>query len=162
MSIELIISLLISCSLIFLIGIWYIQAFNEINKIDTFNNIFELIEYHQRYLVEAYIRIGNDECSKKFQIQLNEQCTTNYNKIAEKLDNIASSYNEMGKYIESRNIYVEALKLRKWIYPENHPDIENNLNNLMISHSNLKDYRAARSIFEYQMQQRNYKNFLHP
>ena len=139
MSIELI-SLLIPCSLIFLIGLWYIQAFNEINKVDKFNNIFELIEYHQRYLVESNIRIGNDECSKKFQMQLNEPCTKNYNKIAEKLDNIASSYNEMGKYIESRNIYIEALKLRKWIYPENHPDIENNLNNLMKSHSNLNPY----------------------
>ena len=160
MSIKLIITLLLLSFLFFLIILWFRQAFNERDEKSVFSNIYKFIEYHQRNLIKAYIRTGDKVSLKKFRVQLNEPITKDYFKMATNLDDIAFSYNELGMYLESRNAYVEALKLRKWIHPESHQDIDNNLNNLMASHSYLKDHKAARIIFEYKMQQRNYNKYL--
>ena len=143
-----------------LVGVWLIQALNEKceNEI-KFKNIHELIEYHYKYLLKFYTSQSNDN-SKNLHKKLNEPRSEDFNIIAEKLDDLIYHYNNIGKYIESRNLCLTALNLRKWNLPDKHVDITKNMDDLMKIHSNLCDYDAARRVFEHQMEKRNYRKFL--
>ena len=146
--------------ILLLVVAWLIDALNEKceNEIE-FKNIHKLIEYHYKYLLKFYSR-QNDDNSKNIQKKLKEPLSEDFNIILEKLDDLISYYNNIGKYIESRNLCLTALKLRKWNLPDKHDDITKNMNDLMLIHSNLCDYNAARLIFEHQIEKRNYINFL--
>ena len=148
--------------LLLLILSWYYEAFNEYYEIPICDNIYKLMEEHQKYLIKAYKRLEyNKEISKKLEHNLNEPPPPeNFLKIAENLDFIASCYNYIGKNVHSRDIYLHALKLRQWYLPNKHVEIEKNIINLLMIYSELCDDKNARYMFELQMKNRAYITFL--
>ena len=144
-----------------LISIWLIQALNEdYDKNIKFTNIYGFIEYHHKYLLKSYLRTNNKEIIKKLEIKIKEECPKDFDKIANILDDITIYYRDIGNILASRTVCQHALRLRKWYLPEKHPDIEKNIDDLIIIHSSLEDKRAARCLFEYKMERGNYFSFL--
>ena len=75
------------------------------------------------------------------------------------MDDITIYYRDIGNILASRTVCQQALKLRRWNLPEKHPDVEKNIDDLMMIHSSLEDNRAARGLFEYKMERSNYLSF---
>ncbi len=157
-SIILLILLLLTFLLIFN---WVIQAFKEdYGDNIKFNNIYAFIEYHHKYLLKSYLRTSNKEMIKKLEIKLRENCPNDFDKIASILDDITIYYKDIGNILASRTVCQQALKLRRWNLPEKHPDVEKNIDDLINIHSSLQDNKAARCLFEYKMERKNYFSFL--
>ena len=89
-----------------------------------------------------------------------DSCPNDFDKIANILDDITIYYRDIGNILASRTVCLHALRLRKWYLPEKHPDIEKNIDDLIIIHSSLQDNKAARCLFEYKMERGNYFSFL--
>merc|ERR1719408_225178 len=97
---------------------------------------------------------------KKLELKLKENYINDLNKIASILDEITMCYSYIGNNLASKDVCLQALKLRRWYLPEKHKDVEMNLEKLMMIHSSLEDHKAARSIFEYKMERVNYSRYL--
>ena len=143
-----------------LLTIWCIQALNEDYNNIKFNNIYDFIDYHYENLLKSYQRIDNKQMIKKLELKLKENYINDLNKIASILDEITMCYSNIGNNLASRDVCLQALKLRRWYLPEKHKDVEMNLEKLMMIHSSLEDHKAARNIFEYKMDRVNYFRYL--
>ena len=153
--------LIILFLLFLLITIWFLQAFNE-NYDDNlkFNNIYDFIEYHHKYLLKLSLKTENKEMKKKLEKKIKEDSPKDFDKIASILDDITIYYRQIGDDLASRTVCQQALTLRKWYLPEKHPNVEKNIDDLMMIHSSLNDKIAARCLFEYKMKRINYGSFL--
>ncbi len=54
----------------------------------------------------------------------------NHPHIASSLNNIGSSYDDLGKHQEALEYFKKALEMRQKSLPENHPSIAASLNNI--------------------------------
>ena len=140
--------------------LWLIDGIDEDNKNEIkFKNIHDYIKYHYEYLLQVHFRLSNPDILKKLQLKLDKLSLKNY-EVENNLDDIVDHYNNIQKYVVSRDVCLVALKYRKWKLPNNHADITKNIEDLMTIHSNLGDNIAARRTFEYLMKRRDYSRFV--
>ena len=120
-----------------LLTIWCIQALNEDYNNIKFNNIYDFIKYHYENLLKSCQRIDNKRMIKKLELKLKENYVNDLNKIASILDEITMCYSYIGNNLASKDVCLQALKLRRWYLPEKHKDVDKNLEKLMTIHTSL-------------------------
>jgi tetratricopeptide (TPR) repeat protein len=63
------------------------------------------------------------------------------------LNNLASLYDNQGKYEEAEPLFIQALELRKQLLGENHPDTASSLSNLASLYYSQGKYEEAEPLF---------------
>lgn len=151
--------LLLILLLVVLILYWIYDSF-EYSEIPICNNIYELLDYHYKYLINSYKIINNIEKSELLEKNLKTKPSEDLYVIAENLDLIAECYYDLGKKVSARDIYLHAFKLRRWYLPKYHKDTEKTINDLINIFSELYETRKARYMFEQLLENKQYVNFL--
>ncbi|MDB9521957.1 tetratricopeptide repeat protein [Dolichospermum circinale CS-1225] len=67
--------------------------------------------------------------------------------LANSLNNLASLYDNQGKYSEAEPLLLDALEMRKRLFTNDHPDVASSLNNLAILYKNQGKYSKAEFLY---------------
>ena len=67
--------------------------------------------------------------------------------VASSLNNLASLYQEQGRYEKAEPLYLQALELRKSLLGDRHPDVASSLNNLASLYQEQGRYEKAEPLY---------------
>ena len=153
-------SLVLSIIILIIYWIYWIYDSFDYSEIPITKNIYELLDYHQKYLINTYKSINNIEKVELLEKDQKTQPSEDLCTIAKNLDLIAKCYYDLGKKTSARDIYLHVFRLRSWYLPKKHKDIETTINNLMSIFSELGESENARYMFEKLMENIQYSSFL--
>ena len=133
----------------------------KLERSSLFTQIFNILKYESTDSIsqakiyinaaELYEKSINYEKSleyKKKALEMQQKSLPeNHPDIATSLNNIGSSYDDLGKHQEALEYYKKALEMRQKSLPENHPDIASSLNNLRQSYDKLTDHQKSQACF---------------
>ena len=63
------------------------------------------------------------------------------------MNNLASLYDNQGKYSEAEPLYLDALEMRKRLFTGDHPNVASSLNNLALLYNNQGKYSEAEPLY---------------
>jgi tetratricopeptide (TPR) repeat protein len=67
--------------------------------------------------------------------------------LATSLNNLALLYHNQGRYSEAEPLYLDALKMRRRLFTNDHPDVASSLNNLALLYHNQGKYSEAELLY---------------
>ena len=108
---------------------------SRLKNVSNINSSFDDYKLSLEYFLVSY----------KIRENLYDGCC--HLELGESLDNIATTYNCLGEFKTALKYYQSALKIKKKLFVENHPDIANSYSNIAIAMSNMGEYKKSFKYF---------------